>query len=140
MYWKAPTENLISGDVEGNIAKQASALTPNRTAPAGDRTRRSRAGRLPVPGTGAYASAGFRTDLPRELNPPRGFVATANNQIQPKDYRPPLMFKSSNNLQFDRITRLLQMIQPGKIYTLEDHRRMQLDALMLNAQPVIPVF
>ena len=32
MYWKAPTENLICGDVDGNIAWQASALTPNRKA------------------------------------------------------------------------------------------------------------
>ncbi|HEY7475629.1 MAG TPA: penicillin acylase family protein [Vicinamibacterales bacterium] len=140
MYWKAPTENLICGDVDGNIAWQASALTPNRAAPAGDRNRRSWVGRLPVPGTGAYEWEGFRADLPREFNPARGFIATANNQIQPKDYTPPLMFKSSNNVQFDRITRLLQMVQTGKTYTIEDHRRMQLDALMLSAQPVIPLF
>ena len=87
MYWKAPTENLICGDVDGNISWQASALTPNRTAPSGDRTRRSWLGRLPVPGTGAYEWEGFRTDLPRELNPARGFIATANNNIQPKDSR-----------------------------------------------------
>jgi penicillin amidase len=140
MYWKAPTENLICGDVDGNISWQASALTPNRKAPSGDSARRSWVGRLPVPGTGAYEWDGFRTDLPREYNPSRGFVATANNQIQPKDYAPPLMFKSSTNAAFDRITRLLQLIQPGKTYTLEDHRRMQLDALMLNAQPVLPLF
>src|SRR6185503_18285842 len=44
------------------------------------------------------------------------------------------------NVQFDRITRLLQMIQPGKTYTIDDHRRMQLDTLMLSAQPAIPLF
>jgi penicillin amidase len=140
MYWKAPTENLICGDVDGNIAWQASALTPNRAAPAGARDRRSWVGRLPVPGTGAYEWEGFRTDLPRELNPPRGFIATANNQIQPKGYTPPLMFKSTNNIGFDRITRVLQMLQTGKTYTLEDHRLMQLDALVLGAQPVLPLF
>jgi penicillin amidase len=140
MYWKAPTENLICGDVDGNISWQASALTPNRKAPAGDATRRSWVGRLPVPGTGAYEWDGFRTDLPREYNPPRGFIATANNQIQPKDYAPPLMFKSSTNVPFDRITRLLQLIQPGKTYTLEDHRRMQLDALSLAAQSAVRLF
>ncbi len=117
MYWKAPTENLICGDVDGNIAWQASALTPNRAAPAGSRDRRSWVGRLPVPGTGAYEWEGFRADLPREFNPARGFIATANNQIQPKEYTPPMMFKSSNNIQFERITRLRQMIQPGKTYT-----------------------
>ena len=140
MYWKAPTENLICGDVDGNIAWQASALTPNRAAPAGARDRRSWVGRLPVPGTGAYEWEGFRSDLPRELNPPRGFIATANNQIQPPGYTPPLMFKSSNTLSFDRITRLLQMIQTNKTYAIEDHRQMQLDALMLSAQPMLPLF
>jgi penicillin amidase len=32
MYWRAPTENLICGDVDGNISWQASALTPDRAA------------------------------------------------------------------------------------------------------------
>jgi penicillin amidase len=140
MYWKAPTENLICGDVDGNISWQASALTPNRKAPPGDRERRSWVGRLPVPGTGAYEWEGFRTDLPRELNPARGFIATANNQVQPPEYQPPMMFKTTNNVQFDRITRIRQMIEPGKTYTLDDHRRMQLDALMLSAQPALALF
>jgi penicillin amidase len=131
MFWKAPTENLICGDVDGNIAWQASALTPNR---------KGWTGRLPVPGTGNYEWEGFRTDLPREFNPARGFIATANNQIQPKGYAPPIMFKSSANVPFDRITRLRQMIEPDKRYTLEDHRRMQLDALSLRALSEVPLF
>ena len=32
------------------------------------------------------------------------------------------------------------MIQPGRKYTIDDHRRMQLDALTLRAQPEIPLF
>lgn len=131
MYWKAPTENLICGDVDGNISWQASALTPNR---------KGWVGRLPVPGTGNYEWEGFRNDLPREINPTRGFIATANNQIQPRGYSPPIMFKSSSTVPFDRITRILQMIQPGKMYTLEDHRRMQLDAVSLRAQAELPLF
>jgi len=140
MYWKAPTENLICGDVDGNISWQASALTPNRTAPKGDASRRSWVGRLPVPGTGAYEWDGFRSDLPRELNPARGFVATANHNIQPKGYGPPIMFKSAANLPYDRITRLLQLLSPDRKYTLEDHRNMQLDALSLRAKSEIPLF
>jgi len=138
MYWKAPTENLICGDVDGNISWQASALTPNRQAsgPAG----RSWLGRLPVPGTGAYEWNGFRTDLPRELNPARGFIATANNNIQPSGYAPPLMFKSSTNVPFDRITRLMQMLSPDGRYRLEDHRRMQLDNLHLRAASETALF
>jgi penicillin amidase len=130
MYWKSPSENLICGDVDGNISWQASALTPNR---------KGWVGRLPVPGTGAYEWQGFRQDLPRELNPARGFVATANHNIQPKTYSPPLMFKNADT-RFERITRLEQMIVAGRPYSIEDHRRMQLDALSLRAAADVPLF
>jgi len=131
MYWKAPTENLICGDVDGNIAWQASALTPNR---------KGWNGRLPVPGSGEYEWAGFRSDLPRDLNPARGFIATANNNIHPPGFDRPVMFKSATSVPFDRITRLLQMIQPGRSYTIDDHRNMQLDALSLRAQSELLLF
>jgi penicillin amidase len=138
MYWKAPTENLICGDVDGNIAWQASALTPNRKA--SSPAQRSWMGRLPVPGTGAYEWDGFRSDLPREFNPARGFIATANNNIHPKDFARPVMFKSATTVPFDRITRLLQMLSPEGRYSIDDHRRMQLDNLHLRAASEIPLF
>ena len=92
-----------------------------------------------MPGTGAYEWQGFRNDLPRELNPARGFIATANHNIQPKTYSPPLMFKTADT-RFERITRLLQMIVSGRKYSLDDHRRMQLDALSLRAVSDLPLF
>ena len=121
-YWNSPSENLICGDIDGNISWQASALTP---------ARKGWSGRLPVPGTGAYEWDGFRKDLPRELNPSRGFVATANNNIQPKGYSP-FMFKTTPT-PFERIERLLQLIKPGAKYTIEDNARWQHDALSLRA-------
>ena len=135
MFWKAPTENLICGDVDGTISWQASALTPKR-GPNGT----TWSGRLPVPGSGAYEWDGFRRDLPREINPSRGFIATANNNTQPAGFTPPVFFKTSANVEFDRITRVLQMIQPGRRFTLDDHRRMQLDAVSLRARAEIPLF
>lgn len=128
--WNSPSENLICGDLDGNISWQASAWTPSR---------KGWSGRLPVPGTGAYEWQGKRTDLPRELNPARGFIATANHNVQPKDYTPPLMFKTAAT-PFERITRLLQLIQPGRKYTLDDHARWQHDALSLRAAADIPKF
>ena len=132
MYWHAPTENLICGDADGTISWQASALTPNR-----QHGRWS--GRLPVPGDGRYEWDGFRTDLPREIDPERGFIATANHNIQPPGYAPPLMFKRQTD-GLDRIDRLRQMLQPDGRYTLDDHRRMQLDALSLRAQAELALF
>jgi penicillin amidase len=129
MYWMTPSENLICGDVDGNIAWQASALTPIRSG---------WLGRLPVPGTGKYEWQGFRRDLPRELNPERGFVATANHNIHPKGYSPPLMFKNPQSAE--RITRILQVIQPGRKFSIEDQKRLQLDMYLARAERDLPLF
>ena len=124
MYWKAPTENQICGDVDDNISWRPAALSP---------LRKGWTGRLPVPGTGQYEWKGFRQDLPSELNPSRGFIATANHNINPPGYTPPLMFKNADT-RFDRITRLLQMLNgPPQKLTLDDHKRMQHDAYSLRA-------
>ena len=124
MYWKTPTENLICGDVEDNISWRPAALTP---------ARKGWVGRLPVPGTGQYEWQGFRKDLPSELNPPRGYIATANHNVNPPGYTPPLMFKNADT-RFERITRLLQIFDgPPQKLTMEDHKRMQHDALSLRA-------
>ena len=129
-YWYYPSENLICGDVDGNIAWQASALTP---------ARKGWVGRLPVPGTGRYEWTGFRKDLPREFNPPRGFIATANHNIQPKGYSPPFMFKSPET-GVERIVRLLEVLTPARSFTLEDHRKLQIDALSLRAKTDLQQF
>jgi penicillin amidase len=124
MYWKAPTENLICGDVDDNISWRPAALSP---------VRKGWVGRLPVPGTGVYEWQGFRKDLPSELNPTRGFIATANHNINPPGYTPPLMFKNADT-RFDRITRVLQMLNgPPEKLTMDDHKRMQHDAFSLRA-------
>jgi penicillin amidase len=134
MYWKAPTENLICGDVEDNIAWRPAALTP---------ARKGWAGRLPVPGTGQYEWQGFRKDLPSELNPPRGYIATANHNVNPPGYTPPLMFKNADT-RFERITRLRQIFErPGgatEKLTMDDHKRMQHDALSLRAVAALASF
>jgi penicillin amidase len=131
MYWKAPTENLVCGDVDDNISWRPGALSP---------ARKGWVGRLPVPGTGEYEWQGFRKDLPSELNPSRGFIATANHNINPPGYSPPLMFKNADT-RFERITRLRQMLNgpPAKL-TLEDHKRMQHDAYSLRAAADLSLF
>jgi penicillin G amidase len=122
--WTVPSENLMCGDVDGNIAWQAAGLAPSR---------KGWVGRLPVPGTGQYEWDGFRTDLPRSLNPERGYLATANDNINPKGYWPPIVFKRSSSVPFDRITRIRQMLDEKARFTIEDHERMQNDAYSLKA-------
>lgn len=131
MYWKAPTENLVCGDVDDNISWRPAALSP---------ARKGWTGRLPVPGTGKYEWQGFRKDLPSEFNPSRGFIVTANHNINPPGYTPPLMFKNANT-RFERITRLRQLLSgPPEKLTMDDHRRMQHDALSLRAAANLVAF
>jgi penicillin amidase len=127
MYWKAPTENLNCGDVDGNITIQSSALTPNRMG---------WDGRLPVPGTGEYEWDGFRADLPRRINPQEGYIATANNNINPTGYWPPVMFKTLSTVPTDRITRIeyvLNNLLLNRKFTIEDSEKLQHDAYSLRA-------
>jgi penicillin amidase len=135
--WKSPSENMICGDVDGNIAWRAAALTPNRAGPT------PWYGRLPVPGAGSYEWAGFRDDLPEELNPERGWIATANHNIQPLGFHPPIMFKSGP--PYARYERLAEMMAAGGSgaggrFTIEDFRRMQHDAYSGSAVELLPLF
>jgi penicillin amidase len=128
-YWKAPSENMICGDVDGNIAWKAAALTPDRAA--------EWHGRLPVPGTGEYEWRGFRDDLPEEYNPERGWIATANHNIQPEGYMPPIMFKVPPYPRYERLEDVLS----GKTgFSMEDNVRLQLDSYHLGAAEADPLF
>ena len=128
-YYHAPTENMICGDQSGNIAWQASALSPKRP---------NWHGRLPVPGTGEYEWDGFRTDLPRELNPARGWIATANHDIHPPDYDPPLFFKVGPAR--DRYDRIASVLQRGSRFTLDEMKQLQHDAHSWAAARDVPLF
>ena len=123
-HWYANSENLICGDVGGNIGMQASAYTPKR---------KGWSGRLPVPGTGQYEWDGPRAELPLEYNPERGFIATANHNINPKGYWPPAMFLTTRTLPYDRITRILQVIKPGHSFSMDDAKKLQHDVYSLRA-------
>ena len=132
MSWKVPTHNLICGDVEGNIALQITGLTPDRDG---------WNGRLPVPGTGQYEWKGFREDLPREFNPARGYIVTANDNTHPPGYEGrPVFYHSTRGVETARITRLHQLLGTGEKFTVQDHERIQHDAYSLEAARDIPLF
>ena len=132
MHWLVPTHSLICGDVDGNIALQVTGLTPDRDG---------WNGRLPVPGTGAYEWRGFRSDLPREFNPERGYITTANNNVHPPGYEGrPVFYHSSRDVETSRITRLHEIFGSGEPLSVKDHMQIQHDAHSLAAERDIPAF
>jgi len=132
-HWLMPTHSLICGDAEGNIALQVTGFTPDR---------KGWNGRLPVPGTGEYEWQGLREDLPREFNPERGWIATANNNVtSPPGYTGrPVFYHSSRGVDTTRIARLNQILSQGRKFTIEDHERIQHDEYSLAAGRDIPLF
>ncbi|MCJ2057584.1 penicillin acylase family protein [Methylobacterium sp. J-048] len=78
-HWSAPSVNQLYADVTGRIAWFMAGKAPVR--PAHD-------GLLPVPGDGRYDWAGFHDPgaLPRRIDPPEGYLATANEMNLPADF------------------------------------------------------
>ncbi len=132
MHWLVPTHSLVCGDADGNIALQVTGLTPDRDG---------WNGRLPVPGNGDYEWKGFREDLPREFNPERGYVATANNNVHPPGYEGrPVFYHSSRGVETSRIARLHQILGAGETLSVDDHKGIQHDAKLLAAERDLPAF
>ncbi len=128
--WKTPPENFVYADREGNIGEQSAGLAPIRSK--GN-------GLLPVPGTGGYEWSGFIpfSELPRQFNPERGFVATANNKTIPEKYRYSAGFVWSK----DRIARIEQVLNEARdkkqLLDQEDMARLQNDVVSLPAQELV---
>ena len=78
-YSNIPGENMIWADTQGNIGWQAVGIAP---------VRNNHSGLVPVPGDGRYEWAGYLPIIqkPNELNPEKGFIATANQNVTPDEY------------------------------------------------------
>ncbi len=94
--WKIPSLNFMYADKDDNIAWVAAAATPIR--PKHD-------GLLPVPGNGGHDWSGYLTvkDLPQELNPKSGWLATANHNILPNGYKNQIAYEFAAPYRFLRI-------------------------------------
>lgn len=77
--WGCPSVNHIYADIADTIAWKPSGATP---------IRENWDGLLPVPGDGRYEWHGYLSphDAPAEVNPERGFVATANAMNVPQEW------------------------------------------------------
>ena len=116
--WKAPSENLVYADVDGNIGWVAAALTP---------IRKGWHGLLPVPGAGGeYRWHGFLDfdDLPQAHNPADHILATSNHNILPPGYPHEISYDWVPDYRYRRVRRRLE--EKNKL-TLDDFKSIQLD-------------
>lgn len=137
--WGAPSENQLYADTAGHIGWVTGGLAPKR--PNWD-------GLLPVPGDGRYEWAGFWAgdQLPSALDPPSGWLASANEQNLPAGYP-----HAERKLGFEwppasRWQRITEALKARPKWSVEDAMQLQndlssvparrLQAVLRSARPV----
>ena len=116
--WGCPSVNHIYADTTNTIAWKPSGATP---------VRNNWDGLLPVPGDGRYEWQGYLSPEtgPYEINPSRGFVATANAMNVPYDWtasNPAIGYEWLDSSRHDRLHSELSRQEP---ISLEDCARLQ---------------
>ena len=132
-YNHIPAENMVWADRAGNIGWQPGGIAP---------VRRNFSGLVPVPGDGRFEWDGFLPSdaLPHVVNPPQGYVATANaNLISPFDYE--FLDEAIYFLWTDpfRQSRVHEVLGSGRRFNMMDMIQLQHDYLSIPARTLVPL-
>jgi penicillin amidase len=129
-YNHLPGENMIWMDRSGDIGWQAAGIAPQR---------KNWSGLVPVPGDGRFEWAGYLPiqSLPNVYNPPKGYWATANENLVPVDYphKEATGFSWADTYRADRIN---EVLGTGRKHTISDMMRLQFDYLSIPARQLVP--
>lgn len=130
-YSNIPAENMVWADKKGNIGWQAVGITP---------IRKTHSGLVPVPGDGSYDWEGYLPIIkrPNSYNPEKGFLATANQHVTPKDYE---YNETLNHTWSDafRGIRIDEVLSEDKLLTLKDMEDLQSDYFSVPARLLVPM-
>jgi penicillin amidase len=117
-HWDTPSQNALYADCRGNIGYVLTGKIPIRP--------RGR-GLVPVPGwTDRYQWGDWIPwdEMPREYNPKRGYLVTANNQIVGREYPYYIGLGTANG---NRAARIEELIRAKRKLSLDDFAKMQVD-------------
>jgi penicillin amidase len=128
-YFLVPSENMVWADRDGHIGWQAVGLAPRRG---------NWDGLLPVPGDGRYEWDGFLPilDLPHLADPPRGWLASANQDNLPPGYPFAVSYQWTDPFRFARIE---EVLGSPRRFTMMDSMRLQHDELSIPARSLVPL-
>ncbi len=124
-HWTFPSQNVVYADTSGAIAYAMPGLVPRRRK--GD-------GLSPVPGwTTAFGWDGWIPfeELPVYVDPPEGFIATANNCMAGDSY-PHLL--TGEWMPDYRVRRIRELLAGRPNITLDDQRHIQTESVSLMAR------
>ena len=128
----APMQNMVVADREGRIGMVAAGRVPLR------KSTNDLRGLVPAPGWDArYDWDGFLdpTLTPREVDPARGWIATANQRIHASDY--PHYLTSEWAVPY-RQQRIEQLLGAKPRHNLESLAEIQSDVVSLGTQRLLP--
>jgi penicillin G amidase len=129
-YFSVPAQNFVYADVGGNIGYHTGGRIP---------IRKAKSATLPVPGwTDEYDWKGYVPfeEMPQTLNPPEGYIATANNKIASQGYP----YYLSNFWEPGwRITRITEVLRSQPRWSVEDMERLQQDVVSPHAREIVPI-
>jgi penicillin amidase len=125
--WGMPAVNQVYADTSGTIGWAVAGFSPVR--PNWD-------GLLPVPGDGRYEWNAYLDParLPYAVNPPAGYVATANEMNIPDEWHrdnDPIGYEW---IEPSRAERIAEVFATEKIHTLESSKALQTDLLSIPAR------
>ena len=130
-YSNIPGENMIWADQKGTIGWQAVGIAP---------VRKNFSGLVPVPGDGRFEWEGYLPILekPHDVNPEKGYLATANQNVTPKEYPhwEAIGYSWSDPYRGDRID---EVLSKNNNLSIEDQKALQVDVTSLPAQTLIPL-
>lgn len=145
-FFGAPSQNFVYADVDGNIGYQTPGRIPVRPA--------SNSGLVPVDAsTDADLWLGYIPfdELPRILNPERGYIATANQAVVPLDYYEQLAERLADQFGEDanyiithnwdygyRGQRINELLLAEDAHTIATVQTIQTDNKHLGAVEVMP--
>ncbi len=124
-HFDDPAQNVVYADTQGNIAYSLNGRIPVRAR--GD-------GTVPAPGwTGDHEWNGYVPfeAMPHMFNPPGGFIATANNQVQRPGYP---YFLGKDYLVSERAGRIVELLKARQKIDIAYIQTMQFDQVSLSAR------
>jgi len=127
-YSRAPSENMVWADRQGNIGWQAVGVVPLRP---------NWNGLVPVPGDGRFEWDGYLPirELPHVLNPQEGFIATANQENLPPNYPYPISYYWLEPYRFARIE---EVLATDRNLTAREMMQLQSDEYSIPARLLLP--
>ncbi|RYE83690.1 MAG: penicillin acylase family protein [Hyphomicrobiales bacterium] len=125
-HWGTPSVNHVCADTAGDVAWYTAGFTP---------VRPNWNGLLPVPGHGSHEWQGFLPagELPRAVNPPEGFLATANEMNLPADRAANAPGIGYEWIEPSRAERIKAVLRADAVHSLEAAGRLQNDVVSLPA-------